>query len=121
MWGTEEFSILSFWFVTEMAHCERCTKQAAAFKINKVIENAIGHHEGAMVEKASNWINAVSSTSSRSNTAFGTALLNFQAMAHCRELSGGIVFSFKKIFDGSILNEEGVWIHSHLYAMNLSQ
>jgi hypothetical protein len=54
-------------------------------------------------------------------SAFGNAMLNFQATVDHREQIGGFFYTFRKIWDGSLFSEEGIYIHSRLYAMNMSQ
>jgi hypothetical protein len=110
----------NYMFKSGMAHAEQCTKQAAAFKTNRMVSNALGHHQGARIESTRVKITARSSTKA-GTSSFGIALLNFQATSHLREPAGGVVSAFRSMWNGSLFNEEGVWIHSRLYATNLTQ
>jgi hypothetical protein len=49
------------------------------------------------------------------------ALSNFQAQELITEKVGGALWAWKKILNGSIFIEEGVWLHSRLIIGNLLQ
>jgi hypothetical protein len=83
LWKQLPFTDL--FLMTGTAKAERCTKQAAAFKTNKMIENALFHHESGIFGD---------STRTKSITpgrvAYGSALLHFDATSDLRA-KGGIV------------------------------
>lgn len=105
----EKLPLSGFWLVPGMPKAERATKRAADYKVAKMVDNALRMHGSAMAPSASG------------RAAVGSALLNFQATAGERESCGGVVWAYKKLWDGSILEEDGVWIHARLIASNLAQ
>lgn len=116
----EKMPFRNFIHKSGMAQAEQCIKQAAVFKTIRIVSNALGHHQGVLMESMSSRIS--SKTSSRAGMpSFGVALLNFQATSHLCEPAGGIFSGLKGMWNGSLFREEGVWIHSRLYAMNLTQ
>ena len=115
----KELPFQSFWLTCEMAKAECCTKKAAAYKINNMVEHAIAQHNGSAIEKSREKRSKVRSSSVQN--AFGNAMLSFQATSDHLEETGGIWYTFRKMWDGSLFSEEGIYIHSRLYAMNVSQ
>ena len=115
----EKLPSSDFWLTSGMAKSEGSTKRAAAFKINRMVENAISQHDGKILDHDQSSRLKIRSSSKRS--AFGQAMLNFQASADYREKVGGVWYTIKKMWNGSLFDEEGVWIHARLYAMNISQ
>jgi hypothetical protein len=108
-----------FWLTCEMAKTEQCTKQAGAFKIKKMIDNALSKHTGSIFNSLKD--SKRKSVRTEDISSFENAMLNFQATADYREQAGGVWNTFRSIWSGSLFKEEGVYIHSRLYAMNLSQ
>jgi hypothetical protein len=115
----KELPFQSFWLTCEMAKAECCTKKAAAYKINNVVEHAIAQHNGSAIEKSKEKRFKVGSSSVQN--AFGNAMLSFQATSDHLEETGGVWYTFRKMWDGSLFSEEGIYINSRLYAMNVSQ
>ena len=109
----------TFWLTCEMAKSECCTKQAAAYKIKKMVEHAISHHDGSSLADAKSA--SLKMQRSTFTSSHAKAIMCFQATADHREQVGGIRYTFRKMWDGSLFKEEGVYIHSRLYAMNVSQ
>jgi hypothetical protein len=83
------------------------------------VKNAISQHDGKILDHDKSSRLKIRSSSKRS--VFGQAMLNFQASADYREKVGGVWYTIKKMWNGSLFDEEGVWIHARLYAMNISQ
>lgn len=110
VWSDLPFA--EFFLTSEMCNAERDTKRAAACKIEKMVQNALLHHEGHFTKS----YDTGGRQKSRNN-----ALLNYQGTANHRERTEGIFATFRKISDGSLFHEEGIWIHSRLYAMNFLQ
>lgn len=88
---------------------ERSTKLAAHRKVSLLVENALRYHHDRSTFLAS-------SMSSQS-----TALVNFQSTIEQTEKAGGLVWGWRKVWDGSICEQEGVWLHSRLIASNVAQ
>lgn len=93
---------------------ERDTKKAADYKVAEMIGSALRMHTGMASSQRG-------STGSQRSSGFGSALLNYQATVDERESCGGIVWTYKKIWNGTIFHEEGVWFHARLLACNVSQ
>lgn len=109
-----------------MVRKETRTKQAAVFKINRLLDHALDmHQEDSMMDSTFGTRNRSGGATSRGGTAnlnsTGRALLNYQLMESCRAQSGGPVWTWKKIIDKSIFKEEGVWFHSRLITSNFFQ
>ena len=108
-----------------MGKAELATKKAADFKIATMIDNSLRMHGvGAGAASSSRPITRSSTRGSHTSStggSFGVALLHFQASADEREVVGGIPWAFKKMWNGTIFHEEGVWIHARLIASNMSQ
>ena len=111
----------SFWLTCEMAKSERCTKQAAAYKVKKMVGHAIAQHDGSSLDDTKSERLKLKLKTSSFTSSHAKAILSFQGTADHREQAGGILYTFRKIWDGSLFTEEGVFIHSRLYAMNVSQ
>ena len=48
-------------------------------------------------------------------------LLNYHTMADTTEVTGGVLWTFKRIFNGSIFEQEGLFFHGRLLAVNSVQ
>jgi hypothetical protein len=116
-WKKLPFS--NFWLTCEMAKTESANKKAASRKIDNMVKNALSKHSGSVFNDIKDFRMKVRKSSMK--TAFGNAMLNFQATVDHREQIGGFFYTFRKIWDGSLFQEEGIYIHSRLYAMNMSQ
>lgn len=114
----------SFWLIPGMAKAERATKRAADYKIEKMIENSMMMHApvpGTFSSSVRMSTRAGAGAGASGRGAFGVALLNFQATQDEREDCGGVMWAYRKIWNGSIFQEDGVWIHSRLIASNFAQ
>ena len=118
-------SFLAILVVPGMAKAEKATKQAASFKADRMVSAAIAHHEGTLAGsslRTSTKRNDINDpTASMEVNGFGDALLNFHATVDDREYYGGVIWCWKSMWNGKIWTEDGVWIHSRLYAMNCAQ
>ncbi len=101
-----------FFIRPSIVKLERATKQAAARKVNGMVNNALVIHEACLKPLQSGL-----STS----TKVGSALLAYQSKEHDVEPCGGIRWAWKKMYDGSIYRDEGVWLHARLIASNIGQ
>ncbi|KAI2490939.1 hypothetical protein MHU86_23627 [Fragilaria crotonensis] len=109
----------NFWLTCEMAKSECCTKQAAAYKIKRMVDHAFAQHDGSILRKAESARVKLKASSFKSASA--KAMMIFQATADHRERVGGIFYTFRRMWNGSLFKEDGVFIHAGLYAMNMSQ
>lgn len=124
--STVKLSFFVSLLVPGMAKSEKMTKQAASFKMAKMVTDAVALHEGTL---AGSSLRSSKKRMSSANVAagdtevsgFGDALLNFHATVDDRESYGGVIWCWKSIWKGTIWSEEGVWIHARLYSMNFSQ
>jgi hypothetical protein len=101
-----------------MTKAEVQIKHAAAFKMKKLLQNALALHEG------DNLINAGMKSSSAFTSrpgAFGQALLSYQLSEGMTEPGGGLWWAWKRYWSGAITYEDGIWIHSRLVASNIAQ
>ncbi|KAI2501081.1 hypothetical protein MHU86_13372 [Fragilaria crotonensis] len=109
----------NFWMTCEMAKSECCTKQAAAYKTKRMVDHAFAQHDGSILRKAES--DRVKLKASSFKSASAKAMMIFQATADHRERVGGIFYTFRRLWNGSLFKEDGVFIHAGLYAMNMSQ
>ncbi|CAB9525693.1 expressed unknown protein [Seminavis robusta] len=124
---------------------ERRTKRASTAKITKLVEHATLLHVSPDDERKSfasassvfksTVSEAVKDVSKKlhesvksprqsklsAGSATSKVLLNFSNMEHTKEETGGVLWTFKKIFDGSLFNEEGIYLHGRLLAVNFAQ
>jgi hypothetical protein len=122
---------------------EQATKQAAAFKVNRMINNALelldddlftstNRKKTTITNKAttSHGSSPVSKSCSNSEsnnarndtmTPSQTSLERFTYLPKEKERVGGMLWTWKKIFDGTLFAEEGIWFHSRLLACNFAQ
>lgn len=96
-----------------MQKMERRTKIAARTKMSLMVDNALVYHKDSD--------QSIGLSQGFKMTARGTALLNYQTRDDKMERCGGIVWGWKKVFNGSIFTEEGVWLHSRLVSSTLTQ
>lgn len=83
-------------------------KQAAAFKLNQLASNARNLHYSM-------------TPSSVFKTYFSHALSAYALHGTEYIQAGGLFWSWRKIRDGTIFNEEGLWYSARLVAVNMSQ
>lgn len=123
---------------------ERRTKHAASSKTLKFIQHATMLHVSPDDEKASvssalhkssvsesvtelsrklHSMNSMGKSSSTKNNGMSASkvLLNYSRLQDHEEESGGIIWTWKSLWDGSLLNEEGIYLHGRLLAVNLVQ
>jgi hypothetical protein len=83
-------------------------KEAAAYKLNELAVNARNLH-----------YRANATTASKTYFAHGLTSYNLHGTEYVQ--AGGIIWSWKKIWDGTIFNQEGIWYSARLVASNISQ
>jgi hypothetical protein len=112
-----------------MVRKETRTKQAALFKVNRLLDHALDLHQDEVPSSESTLEtrsrSGMTVMTSRGGTALlnstGRALLNYQSLESHRAQSGGILWAWKKIINKSIFREEGIWFHSRLITSNFFQ
>lgn len=101
-------------FTPGMGKMERRTKVAAQNKVTHMVDNALVYH----TEDSQH---GLSLSKDFKMTARGSALLNFQSREETTERVGGIWYWWKRVLNGSIFNEEGIWLHSRLVSSTVTQ
>jgi hypothetical protein len=107
-----------FFLTSGTSKAERSTKQAAAFKTSRMVENALIHHASGTF---GNSMRTTFKSITSSRVAYGAALLHYDATSDLREPRGGIISTYRNMINGKLFSEEGIWVHARLYATNLSQ
>ena len=79
---------------------ERNMKQAASFKINKMIRNSLAIHAAAEFEHGS---------TAEKESSYGRALLTFVKKADDLEEIGGICWAWKRLWNRKLFTEDGIW------------
>jgi len=82
-------------------------KRAAAFKMNRMVENAV---EIALKKEQQSVV----------ITYFGQGLMNF-GKDNRLEWSFGLIDTIKALYSGEIFHQEGVWLSARLVASNIGQ
>jgi hypothetical protein len=86
-----------------------------------MIENALSLHLKTGSLKSSTMNSIYESRISVRSQMSLNAMSNFQAQELLTEKVGGALWAWKKILNGSIFVEEGIWLHSRLVVGNLLQ
>ena len=102
--------ILRKFLIAGTIQMEALGKKASSFKVNRLICNANTIHKDAMTGVAG-----------ESETTFGRALLCFSKSSDRTEDVGGHLWTFRKLYNMELFEEEGVWFTTHLLAGNLAQ
>lgn len=108
----KQFKPLEIFLTPGIEKMERRTKVAARRKVSAMVETALQLHDHS---------NNMDLSSSRHMTLLGKALLNFQIQREETETVGGVSWAWKSIWDRSIFEDEGVWLHSRIVACSLAQ
>ena len=86
---------------------ESALKQAAAFKMNKLVRNALD-------------LQRENETESVVDTHYGQALLAYAKLGEKSEHIGGLKWAWQRIRTGDLFKKEGVWLSARLLAGNVS-
>lgn len=108
-------------FVPSGLKAEAHQQKAAFFKTSQMLQNALHIHTEA--NGASNKLQK-SLKKRDSQGSQVQALLQYQlkeVQTDRNEEVGGLLWTWKKILNGSLAQEEGVWIHSRLLACTMAQ
>ncbi|KAL9190376.1 hypothetical protein ACHAXT_007587 [Thalassiosira profunda] len=88
-------------------------KQAASCKVNRIVRNACEVHKVAELDGGN--------VRGMGETIYGRALLAYARTSDQTEEMGGFLQTWRKIWDRSLFEEEGMWFTTHLLAGNLAQ
>eukprot|EP00804_Cyclotella_cryptica_P012972 CCRYP_002307-RD/>CCRYP_002307-RD protein AED:0.22 eAED:0.22 QI:0/0.86/0.87/1/0.93/0.87/16/751/894 len=90
---------------------ERNMKQAATFKVNRMIRNALEIHDAAAQE----------TSALGKESAYGRALLTYSKIADATEEIGGYWWMWNGLRTGRLFEEEGIWLSNRVMQGNLGQ
>ena len=94
--------------------------RAARQKVGKILSNTLELHKfdglepGMSLKLSNNRRKQLSSTTDQTSR-------NFILRGHRYQASGGILWTFWKICDGSLFNEEGLWMSTRLVVIQIGQ
>ena len=88
---------------------EAAQKNAAFVKMERMISGALAVHA------------ETSTTKTSSNYSEGDVLQTFHRQKNEQEEIGGFMWTWSKMFDGTLFREEGVWFHSRLLSIGMAQ
>lgn len=87
-------------------------KQAAAYKINHMIRNAMAIHKEADFEYGGG---------SQTESSYGRALLYFLKKTDEHEEVGGFFWAWKRLLTKKLFTEEGIWLNTRMIQGNFGQ
>lgn len=96
---------------------ERAGMQAATYFMSGLLRNALD----IVNDKSTINSSTKSMDISISKNCETSALERFALLPVKKEIVGGILWSWKKIWDGTIFSEEGIWLNARLLTCNFSQ
>ena len=89
-------------------------KLAAAFKMNRMVRNAVNIHKAADFEHGAG-------PSSNKDSSYGRALLAYTKVQDKKEEFGGWCWCWKQVITGAINRDEGIWLNNRMLQGNASQ
>lgn len=95
-------------FASGIVRAESNIKRSAAYKVSLMTDNALD-----LAEKKDK--DAVL------ETHFGQGLLAFEKLGKVYAPAGGFSWTWKRIYDGTLFCEEGIWLSARLLASNVAQ
>lgn len=101
-------SLVKF-FTASGIKAEAANKTAAAYKMNALVDNARQIHSYS------------SKDIDHGETSFGAGLLNFSVRGEEFEEAGGFLWTWTRLFNKDLFQQEGVWISARLLAGNFAQ
>ena len=100
-------------FTPQSVFAESKIKEAASFKVKKMMRNASAIHQSDD--------SAMSHQTKKVETSYGRALLNFSKNAEVYERAGGLWWTWSRMRDGTLYSEEGIVLNSQVMAGNAAQ
>lgn len=109
-------------YVSSNLRSARETKQAAIFKIDRLVRNAAKCH----LKDGSTTSTATQSESTQTQLTanirpLSTTMVKYQQSFTETEKAGGILWTMRKVRDRTLFYEEGVWLWQRLVASNIAQ
>ena len=95
---------------SETVRMERSIKRAAAYKMNHLVRRAVKVHRAAEFEHGSG-----------KETSFGRALLTYGKTSNDQEEVGGFLYMYKRVWNGKLFDEDGVWLSNRMIQGMISQ
>jgi hypothetical protein len=93
------------WLIPGMVRLEACMKKSASFKMNQLLRNA------SVIHKIIDTENSV--RDGVTETQYGKALIAYaQSSSRTEEIQMGFVKTWKKMYDGTLFEEDGIWFSS---------
>ena len=106
---------------------ERAGQHAASFRIKQFLQNALDIIYDKSIASSSNNSNGFTAKTSSSSgfvpkTNHATsALERFLLLPVKTEKVGGVMWAWKRIWNGTIFTQEGIWLNSRLLSCNFAQ
>mmetsp|Transcript_32868 Transcript_32868/g.67131 ORF Transcript_32868/g.67131 Transcript_32868/m.67131 type:complete len:832 (-) Transcript_32868:939-3434(-) len=107
----EKSEFLNRFLASGTARMERNMKQAANFKVSRMVKNACAIHRAAEQDTAT----------LGSDSSYGRALLSYSKIADATEEVGGYLWTWEKMRSGDLFSEEGIWLNNRVLQGNLGQ
>ena len=104
-------------FASHAARGHTSMKRAANFKLTKMLINAFVLHD----PNASKYFKKKKDSVDSSMSKDDTAMKNFVLYGDQNELSGGILWTWRRLLSRRLFDEEGVWISSRLIIIQFGQ
>lgn len=99
---------LKAFFSPGIVRAEANIKHAAAHKLSNMTDNALTLAENKDQDTVL-------------ETHFGQGLLAFEKQGKVYVRSGGVLWTWRRFYNGSLFNEEGIWLSARLLASNCAQ
>mmetsp|Transcript_6580 Transcript_6580/g.14884 ORF Transcript_6580/g.14884 Transcript_6580/m.14884 type:complete len:982 (+) Transcript_6580:198-3143(+) len=109
----DKYKLLKKCLASGTVTMERNMKQAAAFKINRMVRSAVDIHKAAEFEHGAG--------SSSRESSCGRALLTFTKALDDQEEVGGYFWAWRRLFNGKMFTEDGIWLNNRMLQGNISQ
>ena len=94
---------------------ESQTKQAASYKLSRLVRNACDVHKAAEFDGGIHG-------GVVGETKYGTAMLAYARTSDRREeFAGGLLHTWQKILNGNLFKQEGIWLTKQVLAANVAQ
>lgn len=97
-------------------------KKAGLYKVDQMLANALKLH-GESLELACNCgeNNKSKRIRSQNRTPYGRALFEYSKLDGIKEEIGGFMYAFKRIWNGTLFTEDGIWISQRMVIGTVAQ
>lgn len=96
---------------------ERAGKQAASYRMKQYLQNALDIVYDKSIASSSNNSRGFTGKADRATSV----LERFLLLPIKTESVGGVIWAWKRIWDGTIFTQEGIWLNGRLLACNFAQ